>query len=193
MKKSILVSALALCLSLGALAQPVQSQEEKMEWWNEAKFGLFVHWGPYSLYGGVYNGFQQARGGAEWIMNRCKIPVMEYRAKASTFNPVEFDADRLVLMAKDAGMKYLVFTTKHHDGFAMFQSDASKFNIVDYTHFGRDIVDEVVQACRRHGMKIGFYYSQSQDWCNAGGATARKEMREGWPNPDSTEINLFVR
>jgi alpha-L-fucosidase len=193
MKKSILASALALCLSLGALAQPVQTQEEKMEWWNEAKFGLFVHWGPYSLYGGVYNGFQQARGGAEWIMNRCKIPVMEYRAKASTFNPVEFDADRLVLMAKDAGMKYLVFTTKHHDGFAMFQSDASKFNIVDYTHFGRDIVDEVVQACRRHGIKIGFYYSQSQDWCNAGGATARKEMREGWPNPDSTEINLFVR
>ena len=157
MKKSILASALALCLSLGALAQPVLTQEEKMEWWNEAKFGLFVHWGPYSLYGGVYNGFKQARGGAEWIMNRCKIPVMEYRAKASTFNPVEFDADRLVLMARDAGMKYLVFTTKHHDGFAMFQSDASKFNIVDYTHFGRDIVDEVVQACRRHGMKIGFY------------------------------------
>lgn len=193
MKKSIFVPVLALCLSFGAFAQTPQTQEEKMEWWNEAKFGLFVHWGPYSLYGGVYNGFRQARGGAEWIMNRCKIPVMEYRAKASTFNPVEFDADRLVLMAKDAGMKYLVFTTKHHDGFAMFQSDASKFNIVDYTHFGRDIVDEVVQACRRHGLKVGFYYSQSQDWCNAGGATARKEMREGWPNPDSTEINRFVR
>ena len=193
MKKSIFVPVLALCLSFGAFAQTPQTQEEKMEWWNEAKFGLFVHWGPYSLYGGVYNGFRQARGGAEWIMKRCKIPVMEYRAKASTFNPVEFDADRLVLMAKDAGMKYLVFTTKHHDGFAMFQSDASKFNIVDYTHFGRDIVDEVVQACRRHGLKVGFYYSQSQDWCNAGGATARKEMREGWPNPDSTEINRFVR
>ena len=96
-------------------------------------------------------------------------------------------------MAKQAGMKYLVLTTKHHDGFAMFQSDASKFNIVDYTHFGRDIVDEVVHACRRHGLKIGFYYSQSQDWCNAGGATARKEMKEGWANPDSVEIDRFVR
>ena len=135
-----------------------------MQWWQDAKFGMFVHWGPYSLYGGVYNGHNQRRGGAEWIMNRCKIPVREYRAKASTFNPVRFNADSLVLTAKNAGMKYIVFTTKHHDGFAMFGSKASNFNIVDYTPFGRDIVDEVVNACRRHGLKIGFYYSQSQDW-----------------------------
>lgn len=193
MKKTLFAAVLALLLSLNTYGQNVLTQDEKMQWWNEAKFGLFVHWGPYSLYGGVYNGFQQARGGCEWIMNRCKISVSEYRAKASTFNPVEFDADKLVLMAKDAGMKYIVFTTKHHDGFAMFQSDASEFNIVDYTHFGRDIVDELVQACRRHGMKIGFYYSQSQDWCNAGGATARKDMKEGWPNPDSTYINAFTK
>ena len=130
-----------------------------MQWWQDAKFGMFVHWGPYSLYGGVYNGHNQRRGGAEWIMNRCKIPVREYRAKASTFNPVRFNADSLVLTAKNAGMKYIVFTTKHHDGFAMFGSKASNFNIVDYTLFGRDIVDEVVNACRRHGLKIGFYYS----------------------------------
>ena len=184
---------LACCLSLSLSAQSAQTQTEKMERWNEAIFGLFVHWGPYSLYGGVYNGFHQNRGGAEWIMNRCKIPVMEYRAKASTFNPVEFDADKLASMAKAAGMRYLVLTTKHHDGFAMFQSDASKFNIVDYTPFGRDVVDEVVKACRKHGLKVGFYYSQSQDWCNAGGATARKEMREGWANPDSTEIDRFTK
>ena len=191
--KKILVILFACCLSVGLFAQKDQTQAEKMEWWNEAKFGLFVHWGPYSLYGGVYNGFHQNRGGAEWIMNRCKIPVMEYRAKASTFNPVEFDADKLAAMAKAAGMKYLVLTTKHHDGFAMFQSDASKFNIVDYTPFGRDVVDEVVKACRKHGLKIGFYYSQSQDWCNAGGATARKEMKEGWANPDSLEIDRFTK
>ncbi|MBR1574872.1 MAG: alpha-L-fucosidase [Bacteroidales bacterium] len=191
--RKTLYCLLSLCLALNLSAQAPLTQEEKMEWWNEAKFGLFVHWGPYSLYGGVYNGFPQRRGGAEWIMNRCKIPVMEYRAKASTFNPVEFDADQLATLAVDAGMKYLVLTTKHHDGFAMFQSDASRFNIVDYTPFGRDVVDEVVRACRRHGLKIGFYYSQSQDWCNAGGATARKEMKEGWANPDSTEIDRFTR
>lgn len=169
------------------------SQEKKMQWWQDAKFGMFVHWGPYSLYGGVYNGHNQRRGGAEWIMNRCKIPVREYRAKASTFNPVRFNADSLVLTAKNAGMKYIVFTTKHHDGFAMFGSKASNFNIVDYTPFGRDIVDEVVNACRRHGLKIGFYYSQSQDWCNPGGSTARKEMKEGWANRDSVEIDEYTR
>ena len=190
MKKNLVI-ALLLALSLTSNGQT--ANPSKMDWWNEAKLGLFVHWGPYSLYGGVYNGFNQRRGGCEWIMNRCKIPVAEYRAKASTFNPVEFNADKLVLMAKNAGMKYVVITTKHHDGFAMFQSDASQFNIVDYTPFGRDVIDEVVRACRRHGMKIGFYYSQSQDWCNAGGATARKDMSEGWSNPDSTYINQFTK
>lgn len=191
MKRSIIIS-LILGLSLMMPARAEQP-DGKMDWWNEAKFGLFVHWGPYSLYGGVYNGFNQSRGGCEWIMNRCKIPVSEYRAKASTFNPVEFDADKLVLMAKNAGMKYVVITSKHHDGFAMFQSNASNFNIVDYTPFKRDVIDEVAQACRRHGLKLGLYYSQSQDWCNAGGATARKEMKEGWPNPDADYIDNFTK
>ena len=191
MKRKLSIFLLLCLTTIGCVGQRSLSQEQKMAWWQEAKFGMFVHWGPYSLYGGVYNGYQQRRGGAEWIMNRCKIPVREYRAKSSTFNPVHFNADSLVLMAREAGMKYIVFTTKHHDGFAMFQSRASSFNIVDYTPFRRDIVDEVVQACRRHGMKIGFYYSQSQDWCNPGGNTARKEMREGWANPDSVEIDGY--
>lgn len=180
-------------MPLVAFGKPKMSQEEKMAWWQDARFGMFVHWGPYCLYGGVYNGHNQRRGGAEWIMNRCKIPVREYRATASRFNPKEFNADSLVMMAKDAGMKYIVFTTKHHDGFAMFKSDASNFNIVDYTDYGRDIVDDVVKACRRHGMKVGFYYSQSQDWCNPGGAAGRKAMWEGWENRDSVEINNYTK
>ena len=150
---------LSLCSWLAAGAQTNISTDEKMEWWQDAKFGMFVHWGPYSIYGGKYMGHNQRRGGAEWIMNRCKIPVREYKAAASTFNPVKFDADSLVLMAKNAGMKYLVFTTKHHDGFAMFDSDASNFNIVDYTPYRKDIVDEIAKACRRHGVTLGFYYS----------------------------------
>lgn len=193
MKKIWLVILSCYMASMLCFGQKPLSQEEKMAWWQEAKFGLFVHWGPYSLYGGVYNGHHQRRGGAEWIMNRCKIPVREYRAKSSTFNPIHFNADSLVLMARNAGMKYIVFTTKHHDGFAMFKSQASSFNMVDYTPFRRDIVDEVVQACRRHQMKIGFYYSQSQDWCNPGGNTAHKEMREGWANPDSVEIDRYTK
>lgn len=184
---------LSLCSWIAAGAQTNISTDEKMEWWQDAKFGMFVHWGPYSIYGGKYMGHNQRRGGAEWIMNRCKIPVREYKAAASTFNPVKFDADSLVLMAKNAGMKYLVFTTKHHDGFAMFDSDASNFNIVDYTPYRKDIVDEIAKACRRHGVTLGFYYSQSQDWCNPGGHVARKEMSEGWANPDSVEINEYTR
>lgn len=116
--RKLLLTILSFCLLLNAFAQEKQngklSHDAKMAWWREAKFGLFVHWGPYCLYGGVYNGFHQRQGGAEWIMNRCKIPFREYRATASTFNPVDFDAEKLVLMAKNAGMKYIVFTTKHH-------------------------------------------------------------------------------
>ena len=184
--KKVLSIVLLLLLTVNVFAQPQQkklSHDEKMAWWREAKFGMFIHWGPYCLYGGVYNGFNQRRGGAEWIMNRCKIPVREYRAKASTFNPTKFDAEEMVLTAKNTGMKYIIFTTKHHDGFAMFKSKASNFNIVDYTPFKRDIVDELAKACRKHGLKLGFYYSQTQDWCNPGGGTIRKEMREGWDTP----------
>lgn len=169
------------------------THDQKMAWWREAKFGLFIHWGPYCLYGGEYMGHRQRRGGAEWIMNRCKIPVREYKAMASTFNPVRFNADSIVLTAKNAGMKYIVFTSKHHDGFAMFKSNASRFNIVDYTPFGRDVVAELADACRRHGLRLGLYYSQTQDWCNPGGGTIRKEMKEGWANPDSVEIDAFTK
>ena len=194
--KKILSIILTLTLSATVFAQPLPKKlehNEKMAWWRNAKFGMFVHWGPYCLYGGVYNGFNQRRGGAEWIMNRCKIPVREYRAKACTFNPVDFNAEELVLTAKNAGMKYIIFTTKHHDGFAMFKSNASEFNIVDYTPFKRDIVDELAKACRKHHIKLGFYYSQIQDWCNPGGGTIRKEMKEGWANPDSVAIDNFTQ
>lgn len=189
-KLSVIIAALLLCLNAGA---STESDTAKMKWWDEAKFGMFVHWGPYSMYGGMYKGHQQRFGGAEWVFNRCKIPYLEYRENASHFNPQEFNADSLVLLARDAGMKYLVFTTKHHDGFAMFQSDASNFNIIDYTTFGRDIVDEVAAACKRHGMKLGFYYSQEQDWGNPGGATARRPMKQGWAHPDSLIIDEYTR
>lgn len=192
MKRHYLCVAVSLAIVLSLQAKSENSTPGKMDWWQQAKFGLFVHWGPYCLYGGVYDGYRQQRGGAEWIMNRCKIPVGEYRTMASTFNPVKFDAEALVLMAKNAGMKYVVLTSKHHDGFAMFKSAASNFNIVDYTPFKRDVVDEVAKACRKHGMKFGLYYSHAQDWNNAGGATSRKLMREGWANPDSAYIDHFT-
>lgn len=177
------------------IVQTLQAQPERdarMKWWREARFGMFIHWGPYSVLGGVYNGHQQRRGGAEWIMNRCKIPVAEYQKYAATFNPIKFDSEAIVLLAKEAGMKYIIITAKHHDGFAMFKSDASKFNIVDFTPYKKDVLDALANACRKHNVKLGFYYSQAQDWNNPGGSVARKVMSEGWANPDSARIDAFT-
>jgi alpha-L-fucosidase len=163
-----------------------------MAWWREARFGMFIHWGPYAVLGGVYDGHRQKRGGAEWIMNRCKIPVAEYQRFAAQFNPTKYDPESWVLLARQAGMKYIVITSKHHDGFAMFKSAASPFNIVDHTPYKKDVIDALAKACRKHGMKLGFYYSQAQDWNNPGGSAARKEMAEGWDNPRAAEIDAYT-
>ena len=193
MKKFFLSCCLLLLGSVSLLAQQTSaSHNQKMEWWREARFGMFVHWGPYALWGGEYHGHQQRVGGAEWIMNRCKIPVAEYQEMTRKFNPVDYDPEAWVRLAKETGMKYIVFTTKHHDGFAMFKSNASKYNMVDFTPYGKDVVDALVKACRKYGMKFGFYYSQSQDWNNPGGATHRRPMNQGWPNPDSVAIDAYT-
>ena len=168
------------------------NHDKKMEWWREARFGMFIHWGPYAVLGGEYDGHLQLRSGVEWIMNRCKIPVGVYQSYAAQFNPVKYDPDVWVQLAKEAGMKYIVMTSKHHDGFAMFKSNASQFNIVDFTPYKKDVLDELAKACRKHNMKLGFYYSQAQDWNNPGGAVARKVMSEGWLNPDSIIIDAYT-
>ena len=193
MKKFFLSCCLLLLCSVSLLAQQTPaSHNQKMEWWREARFGMFVHWGPYALWGGEYHGHQQRVGGAEWIMNRCKISVAEYQEMTRKFNPVDYDPEAWVRLAKETGMKYIVFTTKHHDGFAMFKSSASKYNMVDFTPYGKDVVDALVKACRKEGMKFVFYYSQSQDWNNPGGATHRRPMNQGWPNPDSLAIDAYT-
>lgn len=174
-------------------AQQNPSEKERLAWWHEARFGMFITWGVYSMYGGVYNGHQQARGGAEWIMNRCKIPIAEYREKARQFNPVNYNPDTWVKMARDAGMKYIVITTKHHDGFTLFHSKASDWNVVDATLYGKDLLKPLAEACKKYGIRLGVYYSQADDWTNPGGTAARRLMKEGWPNPDSSEIDSYTK
>ena len=189
--KRIFTIAIALIFTASLNAQ-APDKDARMAWWRAARFGVFIHWGVYSQWGGVYHGHQQARGGAEWIMNRSKIPVTEYQERAKSFNPVNYNPDAIVKMAKDAGMKYIIITAKHHDGFALFKSAASKWNVADATVYGKDLLKPLADACRKYGMKLGFYYSQAQDWNNPGGAAARKEMREGWPNPDSAKIDAYT-
>ncbi len=145
------------------------AREQRLEWFRHDKFGLFIHWGLYSIPAGYWKG-ERSPGIGEWIMNRRQIPVGDYAQLATQFNPVKFDADAFAQLAVDAGMKYVVITSKHHDGFALFKSAASPFNVVDATPFKRDIVKELAEACARHGLRFGVYYSQSQDWHEPGGA-----------------------
>jgi alpha-L-fucosidase len=155
-------------------------RDARMAWWREARFGMFIHWGLYSIPAGTWNGKQVPSIG-EWIMNHGTIPVADYKALAKQFNPTAFSAHDIVALAKSAGMKYIVITAKHHDGFAMFDSKADPFNIVQATPFHRDPIRELAEECRKQGVKLGFYYSQDQDWTAPGGA-AYKTGNHDRPN-----------
>jgi len=172
------LAALTLVMVLKPLALSQQSptrrpidpaREKRLEWFREAKYGLFIHWGLYAIPAGEWNG-KRSLGLGEWVMFRSRVPVKEYEQLASRFNPVKFNADEWVKVAKDAGMKYIVITSKHHDGFALFKSTASRYNVVDATPFKRDVLKELADACARGGIRLGFYYSQSQDWHEPNGA-----------------------
>ena len=143
-----------------------EQRDARMSWWRDARFGMFIHWGVYAVPAGIHNG-KPVDGYGEWIMEKGKIPVEEYKAYAAQFNPVKYDPEQWVLLAKKAGMKYIVITAKHHDGFAMFPSAASDWNIKT-TPYGKDVLKPLAEACRKHGIKLGFYYSQAQDWSNGG-------------------------
>ena len=167
-KAAILGIIAILGIQLSLFAQSKTLNDPKMDWWKEARFGMFIHWGVYSVPAGIWNG-KDIQGIGEWIMNRGKIPVADYQKLPAQFNPVKFNADEWVRLAKDAGMKYIVITSKHHDGFAMFKSK-DPFNIFDATPFKRDPIKELAEACKKYNIKFGLYYSQAQDWNHAGGA-----------------------
>ncbi len=154
---------LAILLVATTVLSAQDISEQRLKWWREARFGMFIHWGVYSVPAGEWKG-RPIPGIGEWIMNRAKIPVAEYEKLADQFNPVKFNADDFVAVAKNAGMKYIVITSKHHDGFAMFGSKVSRYNIVDATPFHRDVIKELSVACQRAGIRLCFYYSQTQDW-----------------------------
>jgi alpha-L-fucosidase len=142
--------------------------EPRLEWFRAARFGMFIHWGLYAIPAGIWQG--RAIGGiGEWLMLRARVPVAEYERLTRQFNPVRFDAEAWASLAAEAGAKYVVITAKHHDGFCMFKSKLTSYNIVDATPFGRDPMHELAVACARHGVRFCFYYSQTQDWHHPGG------------------------
>ena len=167
------------------------------EWFKQAKFGMMIHWGLYSLPAGEWRGERMTEIG-EWCQQYFRIPNREYHKLAGIFNPIYFNAEEWVKLAKDAGMQYMVFTSKHHEGFAMYHSKVSKFNIVDATPFGRDVLAELAEACYKHNIKLGLYYSQDIDWSepNGGGYTSGKTWCGGkgywtnnWDFPDDAHKN----
>jgi len=164
------------------------THESRMQWWREARFGMFIHWGVYSVPAGVWDGTNVSRSGAEWIMNRGRISMADYEKLPAKFDPEKFNADEWVTIAKDAGMKYIVITAKHHDGFAMFHSQASSFNIYDATPFHRDPLKELSDACAKEGIKLGFYYSQAQDWNHPGGAASGGH----WDPAQDGDMDKFI-
>lgn len=145
-----------------------EARDKRLQWWREARFGMFIHWGLYAIPAGVWKGKEEPWIG-EWIMNRARIPVKEYAELAKQFDPVKFNADTWVGIARNAGMKYLTITSKHHDGFAMFGSKVSSYNVVDATPWHHDPMKDLSAACARDGIHLCFYYSQAQDWHDPNG------------------------
>lgn len=143
--------------------ESMKNHDERIQWWQQARFGMFIHWGIYSLPGGEWKG-KKVDGYAEHLMRKEKITRADYLELAHQFNPVLFDADAWARQAKEAGMKYMIITSKHHDGFAMFDSKIGDFNIMQQTPWKRDPMAALSAACHKYGIKFGFYYSHAFDW-----------------------------
>ncbi len=148
--------------STNYLNESPEDFNNRMEWWRDARFGMFIHWGAYAVPAGMYDG-KEVKGIGEWIMKHGQIPIGEYEQFARQFNPVKFDAEEWVQIAKNAGMKYIVITSKHHDGFALWDSEVSDYNIVDYGSYGKDVLKALSSACKKEGIALGFYHS-IMDW-----------------------------
>ena len=198
---AISLAAAAALVTLGSMAcamegdpyaneSPAQ-RDARMAWWREAKFGMFIHWGVYAVPAGICDG-KPINGIGEWIMLKGKIPVERYRAYAKDFNPVKYDPAAWAGLAKEAGMRYLVITAKHHDGFTLFPTDASKWNIVDASPWKKDLIAPLAAAARAQGLKFGLYYSQAQDWNNPGGAKAGFKDGDGWDDAQKGSFDTYI-
>lgn len=179
--------------SLGFSLDKTDENEDNTKWFREAGFGMFIHWGLYSIPAGMWKGEpvkdnRYINPYAEHIMMLNKIPIAEYAKLADTFNPVDFNAEYVVSLAKKVGMKYLVYTTKHHEGFAMYDSKVSDYNIVKATPYKKDPLKSLAEACKKEEIKLCLYYSLGRDWEDPN-AVAREVRRNTWDFPDKTGLS----
>jgi alpha-L-fucosidase len=182
----LLMPFFSICLPAQEGYVPSAENLENREWFQDAKFGLFVHWGVYSIMGGGGD-----QGIAEWIMNQKRIPIAQYEKLPGFFNPAQFDPAAWVSMVKRAGMKYITITSKHHDGFAMFDSKVSDYNIVDATPYGKDVIGMLKQECDRQGIRLFFYHSQL-DWHHPDYYPRGGTGRDYTGRPESGNWNAYI-
>lgn len=189
--KFLLSILLFLCGTRIAYSQTTpDATSDRMEWWREARFGMFIHWGVYAVYGNVYDGLNvngeqvhyDMRGSgapSEWIMHGVPIPRVIYREAAQEFDAKDYDPKKWVELAKNAGMKYIVITAKHHDGFCLFETQYTNWNAIDASAAQKDLLKDLVTEAHAAGLKIGFYYSQNRDWVQEGGMGPVPELNGG--------------
>lgn len=164
----------------------MEEKKDRLAWWREARFGMFIHFGLYSALEGSWNG-EEEKGIGEWIQARKKIPLADYRTYAPKLTLEKFDAKEYVRLAKAAGMKYIVFTSKHHEGFAMYDSAYSDYNVVNMGPSHRDPAKELAEAAREAGIKLCFYYSQALDWEDPDG------VGNDWDyDPEKKDVQRFI-
>jgi alpha-L-fucosidase len=199
--KKILVSLIIFLLAFHLFSQEENghlqewkkmnaSKDKLYEVYNDLKFGMFIHWGAYSKPAGMWKG-DSIPGLGEWIMYHAQIPREEYRALCKTFNPVNFNADAWVKLARDAGMKYIVAMAKHHDGFCLYDSKVSDYDIIDQTQFSRDAMAELYQACLKYDIRMGLYYSHSIDWMDGGDVGLAQQLKIDPDHSDRYGANLW--
>ena len=175
---------LGILLLGGVLAgckETKQTASPEMEWWREARFGMFVHWGLYSVAAGEWNG-KSVDGIGEWIQNFAKVPNSDYEKLAADFTMANYNPEEWVKMAKNAGARYIIFTAKHHEGFCLYPSDVSDFD-VERTPYKGDPLKELTEACRKYGLKVGLYYSHRQDWHEEDAAVMKNEYDGHYGKP----------
>ncbi len=179
---------IALLLGQFSMAQQDYTMESKagkdarMQWWRDAGFGMFIHWGAYAVPAGMYQG-KEVKGVGEWIMHTANIPIPEYEAYVQVFNPTKFNAREWARTAKQAGMKYVVITSKHHDGFCLWDSKVTTYDIMDAAPFKRDILKELADACKAEGIKLCFYHS-IMDWHQPDAESKKDYTHQHTANPD---------
>lgn len=188
-RSAILSLAFLLCAQSRSLGE--NPPDTRFGWFNQAKAGMFIHWGPYSIAGDEWQGKRGNRDAH--LMNEFRIPLADHKKLAATFNPVKFDANAWVKLAKDAGLKYIVYVSKHHDGFAMFDSPSSAYDMVDATPFKRDPLKELAAACRKQDLKLCVYYSLGRDWSVPGVPRGGARCNDwDFPDPPATAQKDYI-